>query len=330
MRLATPQREIWVTGLGLVAAGHAGGRDAAARLRERLLNSADRPAPGPGEELSVTDFDAAALLGPRGLRHLSRGTLWLMSAALLAAQDAGLDGEARELAGVAAGTVTGSAAMVADFDRTTLREGPLAPNPALFPQTVWNGAASQVAIRHGLRGPNLTVSSGLNSGLDAVLTAARGIACGGARAFLAGGFEELSPYLRVIFAPGSLEHAPLPLCEGAAVLVLEDASAAAARGARALASLPGWGSDCAPSVAAAAARARRVWRHEIPAGSATAPASAVTTAIVERLGCGGGFTGALAALLAAAPGAAAGCARELVTAADGRGRHSALLVERAG
>lgn len=338
--MAAPRRDLLVTGLGFVAPGISGGRDQAAALRARLLAAAEGPQVG--EERTTAGFDAAGVLGERGLRHLGRGTLCLMGAALLALRDAGLAGDALEQAGVAAGTATAAAAVVADFDRTTLAEGPQAPNPALFPQTVWNGPASQVSIRHGLRGPNLTISSGLNSGLDAVIAACRILDLGGARALLACGFEELSPYLRVIVPGGGLERAPVPLCEGAAVLVLEEGGAAAARGARPLATLSGWGSDFSPdgSATAAAAAARppegthRVWRHQVTDGAAAPQSGTGEVPVVGRFGCGGGFTGALAALLAAAPGerpdGSGKATREIVAAADDRGRNSVLLVERRG
>ncbi|HWR98353.1 MAG TPA: beta-ketoacyl synthase N-terminal-like domain-containing protein [Candidatus Methanoperedens sp.] len=322
---------VWVTGVGVLTGQGAGGRDAVRLLRARFL--ADDT--GPAGDLPLGDVDFARLIGGKGLRHLSRGTLALLAAAYLALEDAGAAGPGApqgEDAGVAAGTATATAGLVAGFDRTTLVAGPQAANPAVFPQTVWNGPACQVAIRHALRGPNVTLSSGMNSGLDAVLAGARLIRRGRARMVLAGGFEEITPYFRVLLEPEAGETQPC-LSEGAAVLVLERRSAAEARGARPLGAIDEGASAFAPCPGEAGARLRALL-DGIPAAGATArawclgpcPAAladrGTTVDLCARAGHGGGLTGALAVALAAS---GAGMP-ELVAASDRDGRVAALVV----
>lgn len=320
-------REVVVTGLGLVTPWGAGGRDLAARLRAGM---AAGPIPGraAAEDLVMADFDARAILGPRGLRHLTAGTRYLLGAARLALEDAGFssEGEAPAGGGVAVGTVTGTAALVAEFDRFTLREGPQAVNPGVFPQTVWNSPSSQVAIRFGLGGPNLTVATGHTSGLDAVRAAGDLCRDGRSPLFLAGGFEELTPLFRALFPepPGRA----YPLAEGAAVLVLEDGEAALARGASPLAGLHrGWSEfDPEREDESRTAPPAGVWAVDLSdGGEHTAPAGG-KIALVSKAGAGGGFTGALAAALAAAPGGPGGT--ETVLGDDGAGQRSCLPVER--
>ena len=326
---------VCVTGIGILTAQARGGREAARELRARVLAGG---AGGGAGDLPLGDVDFPALLGSRGLRHMSRGTLALLAASGLALEDAGLAGETArdgDATGVTAGSATATAGLVAEFDRTTLAEGPQAVNPAIFPQTVWNGASSQVAIRFGLRGANMTVSTGLNSGVDSLLTAVRLIRRGRARVVLAGGFEEITPFFRVLFAREA-GGAAVRLSEGAAVLVLERRSAAAARGAGVLATIGAGASAFEPRPGAAGTRLRTIVGEVLRAGRCAAPArawclgpgaaaAASCPAAVDldaAAGCGGGLSGALAAALAAA----GAVSPELVAATDGAARVAALLV----
>jgi 3-oxoacyl-(acyl-carrier-protein) synthase len=128
-----------------------------------------------------------------------------------------------------------------------------------FANSVINAAAGQAAIWHDLRGVNSTLSGGEASGLMAIAYAADLIRSGRADALLAGGVEELCFESFVgCFRAGRLCGAangaggeyPIPfdarrngfaLAEGAALLLLEDAESAAARGAPVLAELRGHG-----------------------------------------------------------------------------------------
>lgn len=283
-----------ISGIGVVSGHGTGGRDAALRLRDRFL------LPGctlPGELPSLAP-DYSALLGSRGLRLMSRGTQSLLAASRLALDDAGLPvlpESAGTRFGVVVGTSTANAAVVADFDRTTLREGPQAVNPAVFPQTVWNSPSSQVAIRFGLHGANLTVCTGRAGGLDAILTALLLLRRGRENAVLAGGFEELSPLFRVLFESADPGVPRIPLSEGAVVLSIERLSSAQARGAVPIALL-----DAGPEVARDGMMAR-IWRiggGEDAARSAV-PADIPAVDLERAAGRSGGMAGALAASLAA-------------------------------
>jgi 3-oxoacyl-(acyl-carrier-protein) synthase len=118
---------------------------------------------------------------------------------------------------------------------------------------VINSPAGQAAIKHKLRGVNSTISAGLVSGLYAIHYASEFLRFGRATALLAGGVEELceesylsfgkvgilSPSGRV--RPFAADRDGTALGEGSALWMLETADSAAARGAKALIEISGFG-----------------------------------------------------------------------------------------
>jgi 3-oxoacyl-[acyl-carrier-protein] synthase II len=231
--------------------------------------------------LAVTPFSPEVYLGDRNLRPLDRTSLLLTCAARLALDDSNWSAERlqAEEVGLVVGTLFCSAHTIAAFDRRALQEGPAYVSPMAFANTVINAAAGQAAIWHNLRGINSTVASGATSGLQALAQAADLIRSGRAQTVLAGGVEELCFESHLGFAQAGLladNPAALPvpfdagrrgflLGEGAALLMLEDAEAAAARGAQVHAEILGHGStyDCsrgadAAQAVAAAVRAMRL------------------------------------------------------------------------
>lgn len=125
-----------------------------------------------------------------------------------------------------------------------------------------NAAASQVSIEYGLKGPNLTFSTACASSSIAIGEACRLIRDGYADVMLTGGSEALLTYgtinawisLRALALPDekdistsckpfSKNRSGLVLGEGAAVLVLEEAERAIARGATIYGEIVGYGSS---------------------------------------------------------------------------------------
>lgn len=206
----------------------------------------------------VKSFQPETILGPKGLRLLDRTTRLALCAAHEALHQSGLDrDEARRRdAGVVLGSAMGGVASLAEFTTITFRSGPRATNPALFPNAVANGPASQISIRFGIMGLNSTTSTGFASSLDALDTAALYIAQGHAGAILAGGVEEICEWTHTALDEGGLlaraterdqeDCRPLGarrngtvLGEGAAIIVLESLDHARARGAPILAEYAG-------------------------------------------------------------------------------------------
>jgi 3-oxoacyl-[acyl-carrier-protein] synthase II len=274
----------------------------------------------------IRPFEPRDYLGDRNLRPIDRTSRLLLVAAQQALEASGWTPELRAShdVGLALGTTFCSVRTIAEFDRRGLQLGPSYASPLDFANSVINAAAGQAAIWHGLRGVNSTISAGEASGLQALAYAVGLIRSGRAAALLAGGVEELCfesflGYLRAGRLSGTNGHGaevPVPfharrdgfaLAEGAALLMLEDAGAAAERGAPALAEVLGHGSafDAEGS----------------PAGAATAVARAVRLAL-EDAGLGPEGVGALSA---SANGGVAGDRAEARGVAEALGERAAEL-----
>lgn len=220
----------------------------------------------PRLEARVRDFNARDHIKPALLRRMDRCSQMVVASCRMALADAGLTlaGADAENTGVVVGTAFGNLTESEDFLRGLFAKGPGLANPLTFPNLVLNAPTGYVAIDLGIRGPNLTVVRGEASGEAALALAYDTIVTGQADVLLAGGVDELSPALRQIHAdlhllspgaeggeewssPFDRARNGVVMGEGAAMLVLERAEHAAARGARVLAELAGHGSDSAPA-----------------------------------------------------------------------------------
>ncbi len=230
------------------------------------FRDADRLAVGIGAQVHGWD---GAHLTPREAALYDRFTQFAVAAAAEALAMAG------EGAGTGAGAVIGSAAggiaTWEDSYRAVFAEGKSRVPPLTVPRLMLNAAASHIAIRHGLTGPSFAVSSACASANHALGLAFRLVRDGAAPAMLAGGAEAMLCFggvkawegLRVLSPDGcrpfDARRNGMVMGEGAAVFVLEDADRAAARGARPLAEICGFGMTAdagdivVPSAAGAAA-----------------------------------------------------------------------------
>ena len=181
-----------------------------------------------------------------------------VAAADLAMRDANAAGAAApERIGVYVGCGMGGAAALDLAYRGGSRVPPLTI-PAFMP----NAPAAHVAMRQGVHGPVLTYSIACASSAVAIAEAAKAVQRDEVDLALAGGTEALivpgvvlawqAMQTLAAFQPGEAATAVKPfaaersgfaLGEGAAFLVLEPAERARQRGARAYASLAGWGTS---------------------------------------------------------------------------------------
>ncbi len=143
------------------------------------------------------------------------------------------DGDPRPRMGVVLGTAFGCFLTNATYQRRLADGGPAVASPRLFAATVSNAAAGELAIAYRLGGPAVTLTAGSVAGLAAIGHAVDLLRARHADALVAGGMDAVEAPLERWLADGGLATA-LPLAEGAAVLVLERAEHARARGARAL------------------------------------------------------------------------------------------------
>ncbi|GGQ16172.1 3-oxoacyl-[acyl-carrier-protein] synthase 2 [Streptomyces virginiae] len=155
-------------------------------------------------------------------------------------------------AGVCLGTLLGSRAglepAVTGFHRGADAQGAPYPGPRAAPDLT-----DAVARELGFLGPGLAVATACASGNSALAHAADTIRAGRADVMIAGGVDELSSGIMMMFSslrslapdflrPFDRDRAGLIVSEGAAALVLESYEHARRRGAHVHAELAGWAS----------------------------------------------------------------------------------------
>ena len=213
---------------------------------------------------ALIDWKPAPLIDEAAAANLDRATQFALGAAAQALAASGLDvARAPERVGVYWGTGLGGAHTLEAAYKQIYGANQWRVRPLTVVMAMNNAAGSNVAVRHGLRGPFANYATACSSSAMALGEAMHAIQAGRADAIVAGGSEALlTPAtlaawqaLRTL-APADAGNAAasckpfdkrrngLVLGEGAAALVLEDYSRAAARGAPILALLTGYGNSC--------------------------------------------------------------------------------------
>ena len=213
---------------------------------------------------AMIDWNPAPLLKEAEAANLDRATQSALAAAGQAIAAARLDTKmAAERVGVYWGTGLGGASTQDAAYKHLYGGGEWRLRPLTVVMGMNNAAGSNVAVRHGLRGPFANFATACSSSAMALGEAMRTIQAGRADAIVAGGSEALlTPgtlaawqALRTL-APADAENPAasckpfdkrrggLVLGEGAAAFVLEDESRARARGAPIMALLTGYGNSC--------------------------------------------------------------------------------------
>jgi 3-oxoacyl-(acyl-carrier-protein) synthase len=262
-------RRVAVTGAGVVsplgtsleefqrslAAGRSGIRRLAPELAERS-----------GVQVAATvDWKPAPLFKEAEAANLDRVSQFALAAAAQAIAASGLPVADlnRDRVGVSWGTGMGGAQTQETSYKQVYGAGEWRVRPLTVIMGMSNAAGSNVAVRHGLRGPFANYSTACSSSAMALGEAMRAIAAGRADAMIAGGSEALlTPGILVAWQalrtlapadaadpaasckPFDKRRAGLVLGEGAAAFVLEEESRARSRGARIYGLLTGYGNSC--------------------------------------------------------------------------------------
>jgi len=211
------------------------------------------------------DWDPAAHFKESEAASLDRASQFALAAAGQAIADSGLkiEDDNRVRIGVSWGTGMGGAHTQEASYQQVYGAGEWRVRPLTVVMGMNNAPGSNVAVRHGLRGPFANFSTACSSSAMALGEAMRQIAAGRADAMIAGGCEALlTPGILVAWQalrtlapadaadpaasckPFDKRRAGLVLGEGAAAFVLEEESRARARGARIYALLTGYGNSC--------------------------------------------------------------------------------------
>src|SRR6201999_1054336 len=139
----------------------------------------------------VGEFVARSHIPPASLRRLPRLSQMAIVAAKEALAAAALPYDATRI-GVVLGTGLGTLDETVHFMRGYLDGGPENASPLLFPSSVMNAAAGQLALECKLRGVNSTVNHRDASPLQALAMACDLLALGRADALLVGAVDELN------------------------------------------------------------------------------------------------------------------------------------------
>lgn len=247
-------RHVAITGVGFLHPAVAGSEGLGRAL------ATERPPP---RQLASLDYGGYFPAGTKRAKRMDRLGKLAVIAARLALDDAGLSAPPDpERAGLIAGTTFGGLEACAAFHSELVLLGPALVNHAHFPNTSHNVAGAQAAIELQIKGPVLTLASGLAAGLDAVVAATRTIRAGRADLVLTGGFDAWTPALEsTLQAAGLLAAEPggagLQPAEAACFLVLEEAASARRRGARCRGTVLGYGQASAMAGGKGLARAIR-------------------------------------------------------------------------
>ncbi len=267
---------IVLTGLGTIGSFGCG-REALLRglaAGEPRLTTVERP-PGyhrrGGAQLAAAT-DASEIdqhLSPRAARRMSWLSRFGVAAAHMAVADAGLGeggGEPGEKVAILTATTFGSPTVTEKLLRAILEQGPEAASPMLFPESVANAPAAQIAIALRARGPNLTLTQRAAGPLLALGRGAREIRRGRAKRALVGVADEIHPIqhavldrFRALATDSGEGERARPFCrrrngfllaDGATMVMLEREADAKARGARILGRLLATGTAFDPSARA--------------------------------------------------------------------------------
>ncbi|KMV32062.1 beta-ketoacyl-ACP synthase II [Photobacterium swingsii] len=209
----------------------------------------------------VKDFNCEEYMTKKDARKMDLFIQYGIAAGVQALKDSGFEvtEENAPRFGVAIGSGIGGLGLIEANHRAYMEKGPRKISPFFVPSTIVNMIAGHMSIMHGLRGPNIAISTACTTGLHNIGHAARMIAYGDADAMLAGGAEKASTELgmggfaaakalstrnddpQAASRPWDKDRDGFVLGDGAGMMVLEEYEHAKARGAKIYAELVGFG-----------------------------------------------------------------------------------------
>ena len=210
----------------------------------------------------VKNFDANEYMGKQHARKLDRSGHFSIYATEEALKDAGLDNEERlgPNVGIVFGTGIGGIGATEDAVRTFDERGPSRVNPLAITQLMPNSSTGQVAIKFGIEGPSLTITTACAASANAVGEAKNMIENGIVDMVVAGGTESGTTSMTIaafaqIRALSTNNDSPQEACkpfdknrdgfvmgEGSTVLIMESEESAKNRGAEIYGYVSGYGS----------------------------------------------------------------------------------------
>jgi 3-oxoacyl-[acyl-carrier-protein] synthase II len=211
----------------------------------------------------VKGFDASQFLGTKEVRRLDRFAQFAIVSTLEAVEQSGLKvtDDNRDRIGVLIGSGIGGVHTLYEQLEIYNERGADRVSPFLVPMMISDSAAGNVAIRLGMRGPNMALATACATGSNAIGEAGEMIRRGAADVMIAGASEAaivpvamagLNAMTALSTRNDDPERASRPfdknrdgflIAEGGAVVVLESLEYAQARGAKILCELTGYGTS---------------------------------------------------------------------------------------
>lgn len=211
----------------------------------------------------VKDFDPSNFIDKKEAKRMDRYTQLAVIAAEESIKDSNLDFNTlnRERIGVMFGSGIGGLCTIESQIRTLVAKGPNRVSPLTIPMAISNIASGTIAIKYGILGSTLSLTSACATSTHCIGEAYRSIkdgyldivVAGGAEAsiceFGIAGFQSLTALSRSddrnrASIPFDKERNGFVMGEGAGSLILENLDSALKRGAKIYAEVVGYGSTC--------------------------------------------------------------------------------------
>ena len=239
--------DIYITGMGIVSPIGNGIEN----YIEKVKGGETITSNNLSSELGKEDFDKydIKLAFYRKLDKLS--TMQVVSG-IEAINNAGFtfNDENAEDFGMIIGTGDGPLTTVYEFQDHISKEGTQNGSAFNFPNTVYNAAGGYLSIKTGMRGYNVTITNGSQSGLSSICYAANEIRQNRTKAMLASGTDENSAVMNKLYSQlGLVKEAKtdiygngnaMNLSDGSVTIALESASQAASHSAKKYAKVAGF------------------------------------------------------------------------------------------
>lgn len=209
----------------------------------------------------VKDYRPEDFISPKEIKRIDLFIQYVLGAAKIAMDDAGIDMSSEDptRVGVVAGTGLGGLPTLEKYHTVLLERGPSRISPFFIPMLIANEAPGHIAIAHGIKGPNLCIVTACATGAHSIGDAFRIIQYGDADVMVAGGTEaNLTPLTVGGFnamkalsrrndeperasRPFERDRDGFVVGEGAGIVILEELEHALKRGAKIYAELKGYG-----------------------------------------------------------------------------------------
>ena len=209
----------------------------------------------------VKHFNPEDYVSHKEVKKMDLFIHYALGAAQVAFSDAKLDmtNEQSDRVGVVVGTGLGGLPTIEKYHQVLMERGPDRITPFFIPMLIANLAPGQIAMQHGIKGPNLCIVTACATGAHCIGEASRIIQYGDAEVMVAGGTEaNLTPLtvggFNAMKALSTRNDEPQKasrpfeknrdgfiVAEGSGIVILEELEHARTRGARIYAEVMGYG-----------------------------------------------------------------------------------------